>query len=139
MRASGARVGDRIGPVAVALTRADLARYAQASGDRNPIHLDEQAANAVGLPGVIAHGMLTMGRAIQPVVEWAGGDPAAVERYAVRFARPVPVPAEGTADLAVAGEVVAVEAGTATVNLVVTLAGQKVLGKAQATVRLPQP
>ncbi|MDR1633369.1 MAG: MaoC family dehydratase N-terminal domain-containing protein [Bifidobacteriaceae bacterium] len=135
VRRAPAQAGDRIGPVSVALTRADLGLYADASGDHNIIHRDDQAAREVGLPGVIAHGMLTMGRAVQLLVDWAGPDPGAVERYTARFARPVPVPPDGSAELAVAGEVVAVAGDAATVNLVVTLDGHKVLGKTQAVVR----
>jgi acyl dehydratase len=134
-RAGAVAVGDLIGPAEIALTRADLVRYAGASGDFNPIHWSQTAADAVGLPGVIAHGMLTMGRAIQVVVDWAGG-PAAIEDYVVRFARPVPVPGQGAVRLDVTGAVTAMDGGLATVNLAVTLDGVKVLGKAQAKVRL---
>ncbi|MDR0594647.1 MAG: MaoC family dehydratase N-terminal domain-containing protein [Bifidobacteriaceae bacterium] len=127
--------GDRIGPFTVALTRSDLVRYAAASGDSNPIHLDEAAARAAGLPGVIAHGMLTMGQVIGPLVDWAGGDPAVVASYQARFARPVPVPQAGAAELLVAGQIASVEPDAVTVNLSVTLNGSRVLAKAQAVLR----
>jgi acyl dehydratase len=110
-------------------------RYAGASGDFNPIHWSDSAARAAGLPGVIAHGMATMGRAGAALADWAG-DPGAVLDYSVRFARPVPVPEAGGARLVVSGQVAAVAEGVATVNLAVTLAGARVLGKAQARVRL---
>lgn len=73
------------------IRRADLIRYSGASGDFNVIHWNERAARAVGLPDVIAHGMLTMARAVRIVTDWVG-DPAAVQDYAVRFSRPVVVP-----------------------------------------------
>ncbi|MDR0626634.1 MAG: MaoC family dehydratase N-terminal domain-containing protein [Bifidobacteriaceae bacterium] len=137
------KVGDQIGPSIQELTRADLVRYAGASGDFNPIHYSESAARAAGLPNVIVHGMLTMGQVIQPLVDWAGGDPGAVLDYAVRFARPVPVPESGAVQLTVTGQVSAVESDRIKVNLTVTLAPahpadgvpQKVLGKAQAILR----
>jgi acyl dehydratase len=130
------RVGSQIGPFVIVLTREDLVRYAAASGDSNPIHLDESAARAAGLPGVIAHGMLTMGQVVQPLVDWAGGDPGAVVDYSARFGRPVPVPADGAAELTVTGQVTSVAPGRAVVNLTVALDGQKVLGKAQVGLRL---
>jgi acyl dehydratase len=135
-------VGDQIGPLRVPVSRASLVRYAGASGDFNPIHWSDAAAESSGLPSVIAHGMFTMGAAIQAVVDWAG-DPGAVIDYTVRFSRPVPVPAVGEATLEVTGAVVSADDAEATVNLTVTLPAAtpdakpaKVLGKAQARVRL---
>ncbi|MDR3359701.1 MAG: MaoC family dehydratase N-terminal domain-containing protein [Bifidobacteriaceae bacterium] len=130
------RLGDVLEAVEFALTRADLVRYAGASGDFNPIHWSDEAASGAGLPGVVAHGMLTMGHGVRAVVDWIG-DPGAVQDYAVRFARPVPVPPQGEARLRVTGRVAKVEDGLATVNLAVELNGMRVLGKAQAKVRLP--
>ncbi|MDO5492657.1 MAG: MaoC family dehydratase [Nesterenkonia sp.] len=136
--------GTEIGSREVALSRADLIRYAAASGDHNPIHWNERFAREVGLDGVIAHGMLTMGLAVDLVSEWAG-DPAAVVDYQARFTRPVPVPdAEDgapdapTATLTVSGRVgaVDVEAGTVRADLTVALGETKVLAKSQAVVRL---
>lgn len=121
----------------MALTRTDLVRYAGASGDFNVIHHSERHARAVGLPDVIAHGMLTMGIAARLVTDWAG-DPAAVVSYAVRFTRPVLVPDDAGAELIVTGRVEALdaEARTATVVLTVTSAGVGVLSGARAVVRL---
>jgi acyl dehydratase len=130
-------VGDVVGIRTVRVTRADLVHYAGASGDRNPIHWNDRFAREVGLPGVIAHGMFTMGQAVNVVTDWTG-DPGAVVEYGVRFSRPVPVPDPGEAVLEVTGVVGAVdaEARTARVDLTVTFEGQKVLAKAQAVVRL---
>ena len=130
-------VGTPIGSRAIEVTRAHLVHYAGASGDRNPIHWNDRFAREVGLPGVVAHGMFTMGQAVNVVTDWTG-DPGAVVEYGVRFSRPVPVPDPGEAVLEVTGVVGAVdaEARTARVDLTVTFEGQKVLAKAQAVVRL---
>ncbi|MDR1998339.1 MAG: MaoC family dehydratase N-terminal domain-containing protein [Frankiaceae bacterium] len=135
--AESVSVGDRLEPREVRLTRADLIRYAGASGDFNVIHWDERAARAAGLPGVIAHGMLTMGQALQAVVDWAG-DPGRVLDYGVRFTRPVVVEYEDGATLSIAGTVIAVDPATrrATVELSVAVAGAAVLSRARATVQL---
>ena len=122
------------------LRRADLVRYAGASGDFNPIHWDERFAASVGLPDVIAHGMLTMATAVRLVTDWCG-DPAAVVDYGVRFTKPVVVPAEGGAEVEVVGKVGALdaEAGTVRIDLTATSGGVGVLGKARAVVRLRPP
>jgi len=120
-------------------TRADLVAYANASGDQNPIHQDEAFAKSVGLPDVIAHGMLTMGRAIQVVTNWVG-DPTAVIDYSVRMTRPVVVPntAEGSI-VSFTGKVAQVnDDGTVQVDLGAVFGDTKVLGLARATVRLAQ-
>lgn len=137
MRAADVEVGQVVGTRTVALTRADLVRYAGASGDLNPIHWNERVASEVGLPGVITHGMLTMGLAVNLVTDWVG-DPGRVVDYGVRFTRPVPVPDPGEAVLEVTGTVGAVdaEAGTARVDLLVRHGEERVLGKAQVVVRL---
>ena len=134
--------GLEIGRREIAVTRSDLVRYAGASGDFNPIHWNNDFAVAVELPGVIAHGMFTMGAAVQLVVDWAG-NPGAVVDYQTRFTKPVPVAdTTGTdepgAILEIAGTVGALdaEARTARIDLMVTSAGQRVLTKAQAVVRL---
>jgi acyl dehydratase len=120
-------VGTVLPPLTVHLTRETLVRYAGASGDLNPIHYSDHAATALGLPGVIAHGMLTMGVAARVVTDWAGSG-ARLVSYGVRFAKPVPVPDDGVgAQLDVAGTVTAVDAETVTVTLDVTCAGEKVL------------
>lgn len=130
-------VGQQLPGRTIHLERADLVRYAGASGDFNPIHWDERTATGVGLPDVIAHGMLTMGRAMDVVAAWAG-DPARVESCSTRFSGMVPVPHDGGADLEVGGVVKAVdpEEGTVEVELTATSGGAKVLGRARATVRL---
>ena len=98
VRASEVAKGDELPPLEVTLTRQDLVRYAGASGDFNPIHWNERFAAEVGLPDVIAHGMLTMALAGRLVTEWTG-DPGAVRHYGVRFTRPVVVPDDGTGAL----------------------------------------
>ena len=137
-RLSELAVGQEVARGALHVDRARLVRYAAASGDQNPIHQDEATALAVGLPGVIAHGMWTMGAAVQVVVDWVG-DPGLVVGYGTRFTRPVPVPAGTDVTPSVVATVGALdaEAGTARIDLDVTLDGAKVLGKAQVTVRLP--
>ncbi len=128
-------VGDVVAEQSYHLTRDNLVRYAGASGDFNPIHYRADIATSVGLPGVIAHGMLTMGLAVQPVVDWAG-DPASVADYQVRFTRPVVVdPADG-ADVSVVAKVgqLDAESRAARIDLTVTFDGSTVLGKAQVRV-----
>ncbi|MBD8104213.1 MaoC family dehydratase [Plantibacter sp. VKM Ac-2885] len=128
-------VGDVVAERTVHLTRDALVRYAGASGDFNPIHYRDDVAASVGLPGVLAHGMLTMGIAAQPVVDWIG-DPGRVLEYQVRFTRPVVVDPETGADLQIVAKVGKVdeEANTARVDLTVTYAEQTVLGKAQLVI-----
>jgi acyl dehydratase len=120
------------------LRRLDLIRYAGASGDFNIIHWNERAAVAVGLPNVIAHGMLTMAVVGRLASDWAG-DPGAVVEFGTKFTKPVPVPDddEGTT-LEVSGVVAALDeqARTARIDLVATCDGVKVLGRAQAVVVL---
>lgn len=129
-------VGDVVAEKTYTLTRDTLVRYAGASGDFNAIHYRDDVALSVGLPGVLAHGMLTMGLAIQPVVEWLGGDSGKVLEYGVRFTRPVLVDAETGASITVSAKVGAVDEGTARIDLTVTYNDETVLGKAQATVAL---
>ena len=117
-----------------AVTRADLVRYAGASGDRNPIHWSDRVATAVGLPGVIAHGMYTMALAARAVQSWAGG-PERVRELGCKFTKPVVVPDDDTGVVVrVAGTVKGVEDGAATLTLEVTCAGEKVLGMPKAVV-----
>jgi acyl dehydratase len=119
------------------ITRADLVRYAGASGDFNPIHWNDRVATGVGLPGVIAHGMFTMALAGRAVTGWTG-DPAALVEYHVRFGRPVVVPDdEQGADVTVRGKVGALlDDGRLRVDLTVTSDGEKVLSLARAVIRL---
>lgn len=130
-------VGQEVGRREVAVDRSRLVRYAGASGDFNPIHWNERFATEVGLPGVIAHGMWTMGAAVGVVADWVG-DPGAVVDYQTRFARPVPVPDPGAATVEVVAVVGALDADsrTARIDLTVTAAGARVLAKCQALVRL---
>lgn len=127
-------VGDGVPTREFRITRADLAAYAQASGDHNPIHLDESFARSVGLPGLIAHGMYTMGLVARLVEDWAGA--GSVVDLGVRFTRPVVVGADG-ATVVVGGTVSALDedAGTVTIDLSATFDGQTVLNRARATVR----
>jgi len=130
-------VGDIVAEAAFPLTRDSLVRYAGASGDFNPIHYRDDVAASVGLPGVLAHGMLTMGLAVQPVSDWVG-DPARILDYQVRFTRTVVVDAESGAEILVVAKVGKLddEAGQARIDLTVTVGEQTVLGKAQVLVRL---
>ena len=121
-------------PQTYTVTRADLVRYAQASGDHNPIHQDDQVAASVGLPGVIAHGMFTMALAARAVATWYPD--AEVVSFGCKFTNPVVVPAEGGVEIEVAGEAKPGESdGLTTVALTVTCAGQKVLGMPKAVLR----
>jgi acyl dehydratase len=137
VRAADVTVGTELPEQTYRVTRADLVRYAGASGDFNPIHWNERVATAVGLPGVIAHGMLTMALAARAVSSWAG-DPGALVEYHVRFGRPVVVPDDDEgASVTVRGRVAALgERGRARVDLTVTAGGEKVLSLARATVQL---
>lgn len=129
--------GEELPPLAISLSRSDLVRYAGASGDLNPIHWSERIAREVGLPDVLAHGMLTMGQAVRIATDWAG-DPGAVLDYAVKFTRPVVVPDTD------AGAAVAVSAAVAEkldgrrvrVAITASVDGQSVLGRASAVVQL---
>jgi acyl dehydratase len=131
--ASGPTIGEIVVERDYTITRDTLVRYAGASGDFNPIHYRDDVAAAVGLPGVLAHGMLTMAIAVQPVLEWAG-DPGRILDYQVRFTRPVVVdPATGQL-LHVVAKVGAIEDSEIRIDLTVTVDGATVLGKAQVRV-----
>jgi len=127
-------VGDVVAQRDVHLTRESLVRYAGASGDFNPIHYRDDIAEKVGLPGVLAHGMLTMGLAVETIVPWLG-DSGRILEYGVRFTRPVVVDAEEGADVAVTARVGEVGDGVARLDLTVTHADATVLGKAQVRIR----
>ncbi|WP_312677735.1 MaoC/PaaZ C-terminal domain-containing protein [Microbacterium sp.] len=127
-------VGDVVAERTVHLTRESLVRYAGASGDFNPIHYRDDVAERVGLPGVLAHGMLTMGLAVETIVEWLG-DTGRILEYGVRFTRPVVVDAEAGADLVVTAKVGALDDETARIDLTVAFDATTVLGKAQVRVR----
>jgi acyl dehydratase len=130
-------VGTELPSLSVPIQRATLVMYAGASGDFNIIHWNEKVATAVGLPDVIAHGMLTMAEAGRVVTDWVG-DPGAVLEYGVRFVRPVVVPDDGVgARLDVSGIVTEkLDGRRVVVQLTATVGGDKVLGQARATVRL---
>ena len=115
------------------LDRALLKQYADASGDQNPIHQNEEFAVSVGLPNVIAHGMLTMALAGKYVSDFAGGS-AKVLEYGARFTKPVIVPAGEKVDLTVTATVTDVSDGKISLSLSATSAGVKVLGMAKAVV-----
>jgi acyl dehydratase len=126
--------GDELPPLTLRVTRADLVRYAGASGDFNPIHWSDRVASSVGLPGVIAHGMLTMALAGRLVTQWAG-DPAAVRSFGVRFTRPVVVPDDDEGALVeFTGTVSGVAEGVATVAITAKFDGRTVLGRATAEI-----
>ena len=130
-------IGDIVAERSIPLSRDSLVRYAGASGDFNPIHYRDDVAASVGLPGVLAHGMLTMGAAVQPVVDWAGGSHR-IRDYQTRFTRPVVVDPESGADLTVVAKVAALDADarTARIDLTVRSGADTVLGKAQVVVVL---
>ena len=129
-------MSDVLEPQTFRVTRADLVRYAGASGDFNPIHWSERIATGVGLPGVIAHGMFTMALVGRAVTGWAGAPDAVVE-FGVRFARPVPVPDtdEGTDVVVTATVKETTGEGHTRLALTATCQGEKVLSLAQAVIR----
>ena len=129
----GIAVGDEVVSETFALTRDHLVRYAGASGDFNPIHYRDDVAQKVGLDGVLAHGMLTMGLGISPVLTWLG-TAGSIRSYQVRFTKPVYVPAEKSTSLTSSATVMKLPEGDSTeltLSLTVTAeGGQVVLGKA---------
>lgn len=132
-------VGDELAPSTVRLERYELIRYAGVSGDLNPIHWDDDMAKGVGLDGVVAHGMLTMGIGGGYVNEWVD-DPSAMLEINVRFTSPVYVPAQqdGHAEIEFEGKVKSLDADerTAVIAIVARTQGKKIFGRATATVQL---
>lgn len=129
-------VGLELPAKSFSITRETLVRYAGASGDFNIIHWNERFAREVGLPDVIAHGMLTMGLAIQVVTDWLD-DPSRLLEYGCRFTRPVVVPDDGAgATLEVSGKVTAIDGDRAVITLTAVSSEVTVLGKATATIRI---
>jgi acyl dehydratase len=130
-------VGTELPAASFDIQRVSMIRYAGASGDFNPIHWNEAFAVKVGLPNVIAHGMLTMGIAVRVVTDWLG-DPGAVLEYGVRFTRPVVVPADTGASLDVSGKVRSIDAAarTAVIDLTAAVNGETVLARSRVTVRV---
>ncbi|UYM03707.1 MaoC family dehydratase [Solicola gregarius] len=126
--------GSELGPLAYPITRADLVRYAGASGDFNPIHWSDRVAMSVGLPGVLAHGMYTMALAGRAVESWLDDGQQVVE-FAVRFTKPVLVPDdEAGTQIEVSGLVKDVTDGRTRIDLTVRCGEEKVLGMARAFV-----
>lgn len=141
--------GAELPALRIRLSRTDLVRYAAASGDFNPIHWNDRVATAVGLPGVVAHGMLTMALGGRVITDWVG-DPGAVLAYQVRFTRPVPVPdvvsgvddPEQGALIELTGKLASVTEDAdgsriGKVDITAKFDGKAVLGRATAQVRLP--
>jgi acyl dehydratase len=126
-------VGSNLPEKVFYLDRALLKQYADASGDQNPIHQDEKFAVSVGLPNVIAHGMLTMALVGKYVSDFAGGSAKVVE-FGARFTKPVIVPANEKVDLTVTATVAEIVDGKISLTLNATSAGVKVLGMAKAVV-----
>ena len=137
VRFADVAVGTQLPGQTFPLERATLIRYAGASGDFNPIHWNQQTAVAVGLPDVIAHGMLTMATAVRVVTDWLG-DPGAVLDYKVRFSKPVVVAADTPTLLEVSAVVRSMDPSdqTAEIQLTASVPGQTVLTKARVRVRL---
>lgn len=132
--AAGLTPGAELATLSFDITRADLVAYAHASGDHNPIHQDEEIALAVGLPGVIAHGMFTLALVGRAITTWTRG--AEVVEIGAKFVAPVVVPADGAATVTVSGTVGEPTAGgLLALALQVTVDGTKVLGAPRATVR----
>jgi acyl dehydratase len=129
-------IGSQLPARTFRVTRADLVRYAGASGDFNPIHWSDRVATSVGLPGVIAHGMLTMALAGEALAAWLG-DPTKIVEYGVNFTNPVSVPDDDEGAEVVVGGLVKrqTDDGLFQVDLTATAGGQKVLGQARALVR----
>jgi acyl dehydratase len=130
-------VGQELPTRSFKITRDSLVRYAGASGDFNPIHYRDDFAQSVGLPGVLAHGMLTMGLAVQTVVDFVG-DSGKILDYQVRFTKPVLVDAKTGATVEVAAKVIEIDedSKTARIDLTAVCAELTVLGKAQVRVKI---
>jgi acyl dehydratase len=128
--------GQELPPLTVTLRREDLVRYAGASGDFNPIHWSDRMAGALGLPGVIAHGMLTMASAVRVVTDWLD-DPADLVEYGVRFTKPVVVPDDDKgASVTFSAKVDKIADGLAEIDITAVAGEEKVLGRARAVVRV---
>src|SRR4051795_13218149 len=130
-------VGTELPSRSFPLQRVNLVMYAGASGDFNVIHWNERVARSVGLPDVIAHGMLSMATAGRVVTDWVG-DPGAVVEYGVRFSAPVVVPDDDKgATLEVRGTVAEkLDGNRVAVDLDARVGDAKVLAKARAVVQL---
>jgi acyl dehydratase len=129
-------VGEVVAQQQVRVERVNLVMYAGASGDFNPIHWNEQVAQSVGLPDVIAHGMYTQAQLGRLLVQWLG-DPGRILFFSVRFSAPVVVPAQGSAQIALSATITAIEDGVATVALTAVCDGVDVVKDGVARVRVP--
>ncbi len=134
VRSADVSVGEELKPWQYRVTREDLIAYANASGDQNPIHQNEEFAKQVGLPDVISHGMFTMAKIGQYVTDWAG-DPAAVVRFKTRFTQMVIVPKDAGNTVTVTGKVAGKDGNRVTLDLEAAV-GDLNVGKAEAEVEL---
>lgn len=134
VRSAEVSVGEELKPWQYRVTREDLIAYANASGDQNPIHQNEEFAKQVGLPDVISHGMFTMAKIGQYVTDWAG-DPAAVVRFKTRFTQMVIVPKDAGNTVTVTGKVAGKDGNRVTLDLEAAV-GDLNVGKAEAEVEL---
>lgn len=129
-------VGTELPPLHVQVTRSAVVRYCGASTDFNEIHFSDRHAQAIGLPGVVAHGMWTMGAGLKVVTDWVQ-DPSKVLTYFVRFTRPVVVPdTDEGVEVVYTAKVTAVREGVATLGITATCGDDAVLGAARAEVRV---
>lgn len=128
--------GDQLPELRIPVTRSTVVRYSGASTDFNEIHFSDRHARAIGLPGVVAHGMFTMGAALRVVTDWVG-DPARVQKYFVRFTRPVVVPDDDEGvEVVVNATVTEVADGLVKLQVTATCGEEAVLGAARAEVRI---
>lgn len=128
--------GEQLPELRIPVTRSAVVRYSGASTDFNEIHFSDRHARAIGLPGVVAHGMFTMGAALRIITDWAG-DPARVRKYFVRFTRPVVVPDDDDGvEVVVNATVTDVADGVAKLQITATCGDDAVLGAARAEVRI---
>lgn len=127
--------GQVLAPKTYIINRAALVTYANASGDQNPIHRNEEFAKSVGLENVIAHGMYTMGLVGQYISEIAGGS-SKVKEFSARFTKPVVVPADTDVELVVSATVAEIVDGCAKLEVSATCNDVKVLGMTKAVILL---
>ncbi|TRY19951.1 dehydratase [Tessaracoccus rhinocerotis] len=133
---TGVAKGDQLPELRIRVTRSTVVRYSGASTDFNEIHFSDRHARAIGLPGVVAHGMFTMGAALRIVTDWVG-DPTRVQQYFVRFTRPVVVPDDDEGvEVVVNATVTDVNDGVAKLGITATCGDDAVLGAARAEVRV---
>ncbi|MBV9099419.1 MAG: MaoC family dehydratase N-terminal domain-containing protein [Candidatus Dormibacteraeota bacterium] len=131
---SAVKVGDELEPLTRVVSQEQINAYAEASGDFNPIHVDEEFARSVGLPGTIAHGLLELGILAEAVARWAGTSDALLA-LECRFSKPLRA---GDA-ITCTGRVAAVDdaEGVATLDVEATSdRGERVLTNGRARVRL---